>query len=162
MGQKKRKRDWAAGALDRQHTMQAQQTAAVISSSCNKMQQAAHCAEWAGVHQLVLLLSIADEALMYDDVNICDTASMEIIARRCYGIERAFELCTKPDHWKSRDEKANRVQMNLLSKFDVVENLSGGYRDAAAESRAMKELATEATLNKHLKGTASTAVPEVH
>ena len=114
------------------------------------------------VGQLVLLLSIADEALMYDDVNICDTASMEIIARRCYGIERAFELCTKPDHWKSRDEKANRVQMNLLSKFDVVENLSGGYRDAAAESRAMKELATEATLNKHLKGTAGTAVPEVH
>ena len=77
---------------------------------------------------------------------------MEVIARSCYGIERAYERCAKAEHWKSSDPKVNRTDMYLLNKFDVVARLSGGYRDAAAERRAQRERAFESQMKKHLKG----------
>jgi len=113
------------------------------------------CLECKLAAQMITMLAIVDDGLLYDGFNVCDSAAFEIIARRCYGIERAYGECTKPEHWKSADHTVRRTQMRLLSKFDVVENMHGGYRDAAAEARVQKELSHEAQMSKHLKGAAT-------
>ena len=93
-------------------------------------------------------LMMADTALLYDNANILNMASFEILARRCYGLEKAFELCTANDDWK--DEKRKKVRMHLLDKYDLYAIMSTGTSVPAADQEVKKEMEVQAQFNKYL------------
>ena len=99
-------------------------------------------------HQMTVNLMMADTALLYDNANILNMASFEILARRCYGLEKAFELCTANDDWK--DEKRKKVRMHLLDKYDLYAIMSTGTSVPAADQEVKKEMEVQAQFNKYL------------
>ena len=67
--------------------------------------------------QMVVLLTAADEALLYDRTNILNSAAFEVIARRCYALEKAFAECKTEQDWK--DTKNGKARMHLFDEFDM-------------------------------------------
>ena len=115
----------------------------------NDQRGAQYAKEWIAAHhledceliqELEFHLMRADTALLYDGMNILNAASFEVLARRCYGLERAFELCTEPGDW--RDETKGRVRMHLLEKYDLSAIMSTGAQirgaDLAVKKREMQ------------------------
>ena len=93
-------------------------------------------------------LMIANTALLYGTANILIMASFEILARRCYGLEKPFELCTANDDWN--DVKRGKVRMHLLDKYDLYAIMSTGTRVPAADQEVKKEMEVQAQFNKYL------------
>ena len=94
-----------------------------------------------------MLLMTAEHALLYDRVNILNSAAFEIIARRCYGLERAFELCRVENDWQN--QRSNKVRLHLLDEYDLTIIMGSGIRVPAADSRVMKEMEFRAKQAKY-------------
>ena len=54
--------------------------------------------------QMVVLLMSVDEALLYDGVDILNSAAFEVIARRCYALEKVFAKC------RTREERLEGLE----------------------------------------------------
>ena len=88
----------------------------------------------------------ADTALLYDEVNILNAASFELIARRCYGLERAFELCSEPGDWC--DETKGRVRLYLMDQYDLSHLMSTDTRIHQADLAVKREMQRRAQLQR--------------
>ena len=88
----------------------------------------------------------ADTALLYDEVNILNAASFEVIARRCYGLERAFELCSEPGDW--RDETKGRVRLHFMDQYDLSHKMSTNIRIPSADRAVKREMQRRAQLQR--------------
>ena len=100
--------------------------------------------------QMKTLLLQVDEALLYDGINILNSAAFEVTARRCYGLEKAFELCRNENDWQNSKKEDNKVRMALLDDYDLTHILAAGTRCPPADTAAKKEMETRATFNKWL------------
>ena len=96
--------------------------------------------------ELVANLMCADTALLYDGVNILNAASFEVIARRCYGLERAFELCSEPGDW--HDETKGRVRLYLMDQYDLSHLMSTEFRIPSADLAVKREMQRREQLQK--------------
>ena len=96
--------------------------------------------------ELVANLMCADTALLYDGVNILNAASFEVIARRCYGLERAFELCSEPGDWS--DETNGRVRLHLMDQYDLSHPMATEFRIPSADRAVKREMQRRAQLEK--------------
>ena len=127
----------------------------------NDRRGAQYAKEWIAAHhledceliqELEFHLMRADTALLYDGMNILNAASFEVLARRCYGLERAFELCTEPGDW--RDETKGRVRMHLLEKYDLSAIMSTGAQIRSADLAVKREMQRRSQFEKCTQKTA--------
>ena len=119
--------------------------------------------EWIAAHrlekcnlanQMVLHMMQADTALLYDNYNILNSASFEILARRCYGLERAYELCRAQDDWS--DAKRGKVRLHLLDEYDLCSIMATGTRVPSADQEVKREMEIRAQFNKYLHKSSET------
>ena len=96
--------------------------------------------------ELAVNLMCADTALLYDEVNILNAASFEVIARRCYGLERAFELCTEPGDWY--DETQGLVRLHLLEQYDLSAIMSTNVQIRSADLAVKREMQRRSQFEK--------------
>ena len=90
-----------------------------------------------------------DHALLYDGLNILNTASSEVLARRCYGLERAFELCTEAGDWC--DETKGRVRLHLLDRYDLSLIMSADAQIRSADLAVKREMQGHLQFEKCMK-----------
>ena len=101
--------------------------------------------------QMKTLLLQVDEALLYDGINILNSAAFEVTARRCYGLKKAFELCRNENDWQNSKKEDNKVRMALLDDYDLTHILAAGTRCPPADTAAKKEMETRATHKRRSK-----------
>ena len=99
--------------------------------------------------QMVMLLMAVDEALPYDRINILNSASFEIIARRCYALEKVFEKCKTEQDWK--DPKNGKARMHLFDEFDLAAIMASGVRVPTADQTVKKEMEVRTQFDKYSK-----------
>ena len=91
----------------------------------------------------------ADTALLYDGMNILNAASFEVLARRCYGLERAFEFCTEPGDW--RDEAKGRFRLHLLEQYDLSAIMSTDVQIRSVDLAVQREMQLRSQFENCLK-----------
>jgi hypothetical protein len=92
--------------------------------------------------QLRFMLGMADAAVRYDGINILNSASFEIAARRCYGLEKAFAACRREEDWQ--DPETSKVKLELLEAYDVSAILARGNRVPQVDREAQRRVAERA------------------
>ena len=100
-------------------------------------------------HELVGNLMSVDHALLYDGLNILNTASFEVLAGRCYGLERAFEPCTEAGDWC--DETKGRVRLHLLDRYDLSLIMSADAQIRSADLAVKREMQGHLQFEKCMK-----------
>ena len=101
--------------------------------------------------QMVVLLMSVDEALLYDGVDILNSAAFEVIARRCYALEKVFAKCRTENDWKNSDSKKNKARMYLLDEYDLVAIMAAEVKAPEADQTVKKELEVKAQFEKFLR-----------
>ena len=100
--------------------------------------------------QMVVLLMSVDEALLYDVVDILDSAAFEVIARRCYALEKVFAKCRTENDWKDLNSK-KKARMYLLEEYDLVAIMAAEVKAPEADQTVKKELEVKAQFEKFLR-----------
>ena len=95
-------------------------------------------------------LHAIDEMLMYDGVDVINSAGVEILARRCYALELVFEDCKTDQDWRAKDPKNLKSKLQIFEKYDVTAMMKNGLRVPEADATVKKQLELEAQYAKYL------------
>ena len=102
------------------------------------------------------LCAVMDELILYDDVDVINSVGVEMMARRCYGLEQAFLDVDDEKDWRG-DRKSLKVKWGLVDEYDVLRAGAGAVAPRA-EERVRKEQERRANKAKwELKSAAHSA-----
>lgn len=65
------------------------------------------------------ICGVLDELILYDNMDVINSAGVEMLVRRCYALEKAFELVDEEKDWKG-DPKKLKVNWGALEEYDVL------------------------------------------
>ena len=89
-----------------------------------------------------------DEFMLYDGVDMTNSAGVEILCRWCYGYRKATALVTKPEHWKGSKQQL-KTRWDLLDRYDPLFFAKQGPSISAADAKVTDQLKTESLFNKY-------------
>ena len=95
-------------------------------------------------------LGIMDQMLLYDGYDVINSASAEMICRRCYGLELVFEDVHCESDWKTKDPKNSKAKLTLLDDYDITAIMARGERAAEADATVRKQMELRAQFAKYL------------
>ena len=94
-----------------------------------------------------LCLHVLDLMLTVDEVNVCNSAAAEALARYAYGLEVATEQVTCKGDWT--DAKKSKAKWGLVRRYSTMDGLRT-RRIAKADEPVRKELERETQQQKWL------------
>jgi hypothetical protein len=107
------------------------------------------------------MMLVLDELLLFDGVDVINSAGVEVMCRYLYGIEKCFQGVSKRDHWAG-SESQRTTNWEIFRRFDALTHYTASPEVKLADDQVTSGMQRDALFLKHLsKVNASTsAVPE--
>jgi len=95
------------------------------------------------------IFMILDEMVMFDNVNVCNAASAEILCRWAYGLEKALEDCGRKEDWSGEKNKL-KTKWDLFERYDVWSISKGHTAHKEADAAVGTTMKQDALFLKYL------------
>ena len=100
-------------------------------------------------NEMLHLLAVVDQLLLFDDVDVVNSSGAEILLRRCYGLERVFEDVHCEADWV--DSETSKMKPWLLERYDATSLLGRALRIPAVEKTVLRETRRRSQFDKCLE-----------
>ena len=96
------------------------------------------------------VFAIIDELMIYDGLNVCNSAGVEYLCRWAYGLEQTYSECSQKAHCTG-DKKNLRTRWDLFNRYDIYSISKKANAVRNADKAVVASMKDDALFNKYLE-----------